>query len=217
MARYLGPKCRYCRAEHQPLGLKGERCLSDKCPLRKQSGSAHSGLPGRDPKVRSKKPTDYGIQLREKQKLKRIYCMLEKQFKLTFKEAARLPGKTGDNMIKLLERRLDNVVYRLHFAQSRSQASQLVSHGHIFVNNKRLDIPSYLVKPGDEISIAPTSKKLTLVQSNLEPYSKNNNCEPWLSLDTTEMKGKFISVPERSDVRELEKINEQLIVELYSR
>ena len=143
--------------------------------------------------------------------------MLEKQFHLTFEEAVRLPGKTGDNMIKLLERRLDNVVYRLHFAVSRSQASQLVSHGHIFVNGKRLDIPSYLVKPGDEISVAPSSKKMTLIQNNLSAYTKNNNCEPWLSLDTAEMKGKFVSVPERADVRELEKINEQLVVELYSK
>lgn len=217
MARYLGPKCRYCRIEHQPLGLKGERCTTLKCPLRKQAGGAHTGLPGKDPKVRAKKPTDYGIQLREKQRLKRIYGMLEKQFHLTFGEAVRLPGKTGDNMIKLLERRLDNVVYRLHFAVSRSQASQLVSHGHIFVNGKRLDIPSYLVKPGDEISVAPSSKKMTLIQNNLSAYTKNNNCEPWLSLDTAEMKGKFVSVPERADVRELEKINEQLVVELYSK
>lgn len=217
MARYTGPKCRYCRAEHQALDLKGARCATPKCPLRKAPGSAHTGLPGHDPKFRAKKPTDYGIQLREKQRLKRIYGMLEKQFHLTFLEANRLPGKTGDNMIKLLERRLDNVVYRLHFATSRAQASQLVSHGHIFVNGKRVDIPSYLVKAGDEIAIAPSSKSMKLIQDNLAPYSKSNNSEPWLSLDTTEMKGKFVAVPERQDVRELDKINEQLVVELYSR
>lgn len=217
MARYLGPKCRYCRIEHQPLGLKGERCASPKCPLRKMSGAAHSGVPGKDPKARQKKLTDYGIQLREKQKLKRIYCMLEKQFHLTFVEATRLPGKTGDNMIKLLERRLDNVVYRLHFATSRPAASQLVSHGHIFVNGKRVDIPSYIVKPGDEISVAPLSKKLAVIQNSLAPYTKSNNTEPWLTLDPQEMKGTFVAIPERADVRELEKINEQLVVELYSR
>lgn len=217
MARYLGPKCRYCRVEHQALYLKGERCASPKCPLRKSAGGPHTGLPGRDPKVRAKKPTEYGVQLREKQKLKRIYGLLEKQFHLTFEEANRMSGKTGDNMIKLLERRLDNVVYRLHFASSRPEASQLVSHGHIFVNGKRLDIPSYSVKPGDEISIAPSSKKITTIVHNLEPYSKSNNSEPWLTLDTANMKGTFVSIPERADVRELEKINEQLIVELYSK
>lgn len=123
MARYIGPKCRYCRTEKTKLFLKGERCFSAKCPLNKKT----SGPPGKDPRARQRKMTDYGLQLREKQKLKRMYGLLEKQFKLTFNEAARVPGKTGENLITLLEQRLDNVVFRLHFAASRSQAAQLVN------------------------------------------------------------------------------------------
>ena len=171
----------------------------------------------KNPKQGRKKQSEYGLQLNEKQKVKFIYGVLEKQFRKYYVMATKRQGITGEMLLQILESRLDNVVFRLGLANTRREARQIVNHGHITVNGQKVDIPSYLVKPGDEISIAPTSKKLTLVQSNLEPYSKNNNCEPWLSLDTTEMKGKFISVPERSDVRELEKINEQLIVELYSR
>jgi len=132
------------------LFLKGERCHSGKCPM---NDTKSTGLPGKDPRARSKKPTNYGLQLREKQKLKRTYCMLEKQFKLTFDEAARIPGKTGENLIMLLEQRLDNVVFRLHFAASRNQAAQFVNHGHIFVNGKRVSIPSYRLRPGDVVSV----------------------------------------------------------------
>lgn len=212
MARYTGPKCRYCRAEKTKLFLKGERCHTAKCPMTKRDVSA----PGKDPRARQRKMTDYGLQLREKQKLKRMYCMLEKQFKLTFDEAARVPGKTGENLIMLLERRLDNVVFRLHFAASRNQAAQLVNHGHVFVNGKRVDIPSYRVKPGDEISIGSKGQKMLLIKENLKEFSRAG-VSPWLSLDPDTMKGTFLAVPRRSDVAEVADVNEQLVVELYSR
>ncbi|MFA5514517.1 MAG: 30S ribosomal protein S4 [Sphaerochaetaceae bacterium] len=212
MARYTGPKCRYCRAEKTKLFLKGQRCLSSKCPLTKKDPSS----PGKDPKARQRKMTDYGLQLREKQKLKRMYCMLEKQFKLTFNEAARVPGKTGENLIMLLERRLDNVVFRLHFACSRNQAAQLVNHGHVFVNGKRVDIPSYRVKVGDEIAIGIHGQKMLIIKENLKEFSKSG-VAPWLSLNPDTMKGKFLAIPRRSDVAEVANINEQLVVELYSR
>lgn len=213
MARYTGPKCRYCRAERTKLFLKGDRCLSSKCPMNDVKGT---GTPGKDPRARSKKPTNYGLQLREKQKLKRTYCMLEKQFKLFFNEAARTPGKTGENLIMLLEQRLDNVVYRMHFASSRNQAAQLVNHGHIFVNGKRVDIPSYRLRPGDVVSVGARGQKMLIIKENLKEYTKSG-VSPWLTLDVDAMKGTFVAVPRRSEVTELEKINEQLIVELYSR
>jgi len=211
MARYTGPKCRYCRAEKTKLFLKGERCHTGKCPLAKKAG-----LPGKDPRARQKKMTDYGMQLREKQKLKRMYCMLEKQFKLTFNEAARVPGKTGENLIMLLERRLDNVVFRLHFANSRNQAAQLVNHGHIFVNGSRVSIPSYRLKPSDVVSVGPRGQKMILIKENLKEFTKSG-AAPWLSLDPDTMKGTFLAVPRRADVTEAKDINEQLVVELYSR
>lgn len=211
MARYIGPKCRYCRAEKTKLFLKGDRCYSAKCPLEKKSGT-----PGKDPKARTRKMTDYGAQLREKQKLKRMYCMLEKQFKLTFNEAARTPGKTGENLIMLLERRLDNVVFRFHFATSRNQAAQLVNHGHIRVNGKRVNIPSYRLRPGDVVSVGPSGQKMLLIKENLKEYTKSG-VAPWLSLNPDTMEGKFQAVPRRDDIAEVKDINEQLVVELYSR
>ncbi len=211
MARSIGPKCRKCRAEQTKLFLKGERCYTAKCPIAKKAGK-----PGKAPRYRSKKMSDYGIQLREKQKLKRTYCMLEKQFKLTFNEAERQAGKTGENLIILLERRLDNIVFRLHFATSRDQAKQLVSHGHILVNGKRVDIPSYRVKIGDEIQVLEKSQKMVVIKESLKEFSKSG-VSPWLELDPDTMKGKVIAFPRRSEVTELANINEQLIVELYSR
>lgn len=213
MARYTGPKCRYCRAERTKLFLKGERCHSGKCPLNEMK---NAGLPGRDPRARSKKPTNYGIQLREKQKLKRTYCMLEKQFKLTFEEAARRPGKTGETFISMLECRLDNVVFRMHFASSRNQAAQFVNHGHIQVNGRTVYIPSYLLKAGDVVSVGPSGQKMVAIKENLKEFSKSG-VNPWLQLDPDAMKGTFVAVPRRSEVTELEKINEQLIVEFYSK
>lgn len=211
MARDIGPKCRKCRAEQTKLFLKGERCHTAKCPINKKSGK-----PGKAPRERSKKMTDYGIQLREKQKLKRIYCMLEKQFKLTFNEAERQAGKTGENLIVLLESRLDNMVFRLHYATSRDQAKQLVSHGHVLVNGKRVTIPSYRVKVGDEISIVEASQKMLVIKESLKEYSKSG-VPAWLELDPDTMKAKVLALPRRSEVTEMANINEQLIVELYSR
>ncbi len=211
MAREIGPKCRKCRAEQTKLFLKGERCHTAKCPINKKSGK-----PGKEPRSRSRKMTDYGIQLREKQKLKRTYCMLEKQFKLTFNAADRQAGKTGENLIVLLERRLDNMVFRLHFGTSRDQAKQLVSHGHILVNDKRVTIPSYRVKVGDVIQVVGKSQKMIVIKESLKEYTKSG-VPAWLQLDPDEMKGRVLAFPRRSEVTEMANINEQLIVELYSR
>ncbi|MDR2782719.1 MAG: 30S ribosomal protein S4 [Treponema sp.] len=211
MARYTGPVCRLCRTEQKKLMLKGDRCKSDKCPINKKRAA-----PGKDPKARTGKRSDYGIQLREKQKLKRIYGMQEKQFKLFFERALRMPGITGENLFALLERRLDNVAYRLRFAVSRSQARQLVLHGHIMVNGKRVNIPSYLVKSEDEIVIGEKSKNLSLVKDALKEFGKSG-VMPWLRLDPDAMKGTFLAVPRRNDVTDLADIKEQMIVELYSK
>jgi small subunit ribosomal protein S4 len=191
--------------------LKGNRCKSDKCPINKKRAA-----PGKDPKARAGKPTDYRIQLREKQKLKRIYGMQEKQFSLFFERALRMPGITGENLFVLLEKRLDNVVYRLRFASSRSQARQIVLHGHVQVNGKRVTIPSYLVKPEDEIGIGESSKNMVIIKDSLKEFGKSG-VMPWLSLDPDAMKGKFLAAPRRSDITDLGDIKEQMIVELYSK
>jgi len=174
------------------------------------------GVPGKDPKARIGKRTEYGIQLREKQKLKRMYGMLEKQFRLTFDRAARKGGVTGENLICLLESRLDNVVFRMHFASSRAQARQIVSHGHILVNGKSVNIPSYEVKAGDIIEVKEKSKKYTSILEALKEVSKSG-VAPWLELDIDAQKGKFVSLPRRADVTDLADIKEQLVVELYSK
>ena len=211
MARYTGPVCRMCRVEQKKLMLKGNRCKSDKCPINKKRPA-----PGKDPKGRAGKRSDYGIQLREKQKLKRIYGMLEKQFSLFFKRALRMPGITGENLFVLLERRLDNVVYRLRFASSRTQARQLVLHGHVLVNGKKITVPSYIVNAENEISIAEKSKNMTVIKDSLREFGKSG-VMPWLSLDPDAMKGKFLASPRRSDITDLGDIKEQMIIELYSK
>ncbi|MDR0909458.1 MAG: 30S ribosomal protein S4 [Spirochaetaceae bacterium] len=211
MARYTGPVCRLCRVEQQKLMLKGAKCSSDKCPINRKRLA-----PGKDPKGRQGKRSDYGMQLREKQKLKRIYGMQEKQFSLFFERALRMPGITGENLFVLLERRLDNIVYRLRFATSRSQARQLVLHGHIRINGKKVNIPSYLVKPGDEISVKETSQKMPVIKDALKEYGRSG-VMPWFELDPDTMKGKFLAVPRRSDITDLVDIKEQMIVELYSK
>ena len=211
MSRYTGPVCRMCRVEQKKLMLKGNRCKSDKCPINKKRAA-----PGKDPKARAGKRSDYGLQLREKQKLKRIYGMQERQFRLFFDRALSMPGKTGENLFFLLERRLDNVVYRLRFAVSRSQARQIVLHGHVLVNGKRVSIPSYLVKAEDEITIAEGSKNMTVIKDALREFGKSG-VMPWLSLDPDAMKGKFLAAPRRSDVTDLGDIKEQMIIELYSK
>lgn len=211
MARYTGPVCRLCRTEQKKLFLKGERCNSDKCPINKKRGA-----PGKDPKARVGKKSEYGLQLREKQKIKRMYGMLEKQFHLTFERAQRMGGVTGENLIKLLECRLDNVVYRMHFATTRSQARQLVSHRHFLVNGKSVNIPSYEVKPGDVIEVREKSKKLTAIMNALNEVSKSGNM-PWVSVDVDAQKGTFSAYPRREEVLDLADIKEQLVVELYSK
>jgi small subunit ribosomal protein S4 len=163
-----------------------------------------------------KKMSDYGVQLREKQKLKRMYMLLEKQFKILFNKAERMKGITGENLITLLESRIDNIVYRLHFASSRSQARQLVNHGHIRVNGRRVTIPSYLVRENDVIEVQDASKKLVNIKESLKQFSRSG-VSPWLELNPDEMKGKILALPRRSDVTELTDVKEHLIVELYSR
>ena len=211
MARYTGPVCRLCRTEQKKLMLKGDRCKSDKCPINRKRAA-----PGKDPKGRPGKRSDYGYQLREKQKLKRIYGMQEKQFSLFFDRALRMPGITGENLFTLLERRIDNVVYRMRFSVSRTQARQLVLHGHVTVNGKRVNVPSYLVRPNDVIAIKESSKNLVVVKEALKEFGKSG-LMPWLQLDPDAMQGTFMAVPRRNDITDLADIKEQMIVELYSK
>lgn len=211
MARYTGPVCRLCRAEGKKLFLKGERCRSDKCPINKKRLP-----PGKAPKTRIGKKSEYAVQLREKQALKRSYGLMERQFRNIFEKALGLPGKTGDNLIILLERRLDNVVYRLHFATSRAQARQLVNHGHIAVNGKRVDIASYLVKAGDAVSVIGAAKKMDTIRQALEEVQKSG-VMPWLEVNADEMAGRYVTNPQRQDVTDTADIREQLVVELYSK
>lgn len=211
MARYTGPLCRLCRAEQKKLFLKGDRCKTDKCAINKKRP-----IPGKDPKARTGKRTDYGVQLREKQKLKRSYGMLEKQFRIFFGRALRMSGITGENLVGLLESRLDNVIFRMHLAVNRNQARQIVSHGHILVNGKPVNIPSYTVKPGDVIEVKEISKKLVIVKDALKEVTKSGTY-PWITLDADALKGTFVSVPRRNEVTDLADIKEQLVVELYSK
>ena len=211
MARYTGPVCRQCRAEQKKLFLKGDRCKSDKCPINKKRAA-----PGKDPKGRIGKRSEYALQLREKQKIKRIYGMLERQFHLAFEHAQRMGGVTGENLIRLLESRLDNVVYRLHFAASRSQARQLVQHRHVIVNGRIVNIPSYSVKPGDIIEVKERSKKLAVVQNGLKEVEKSGTV-PWLTEDIDAVKGTYVQYPRREEVTDLADVKEQLVVELYSK
>lgn len=206
MARYTNATCRLCRREGMKLFLKGDKCYSDKCPVARRTYAP--GQHGQN----KKKLTNYGIQLREKQKLRRHYGVLERQFERYFEEAERMKGITGDNLLQLLERRLDNVVYRLGFASSRPQARQFVSHGHIQVNGKKVNIPSYLVKAGDVISIKEQSRSIELIKSNLEAAA---TVPDWLELNKDSYEGKVVSLPRREHV-DLP-IEEHLIVELYSR
>ena len=211
MARYTGPVCRLCRTEGTKLCLKGERCNSDKCPMNKKRPA-----PGKDPKARAGKRSEYGVQLREKQKIKRIYGVQEKQFHLTFDRALRMSGITGENLIRLLECRLDNVVFRMHFASCRNQARQIVTHRHVLVNGRIVNIPSYQVKPGDVIEIKENSKKLAVIQNGLKEVSKSGTA-PWINVDVDAVKGTFVQYPRREEVTDLSNVKEQLVVELYSK
>ncbi len=191
------------------LYLKGEKCYTEKCPLERKNYP-----PGQHGPLRRARLSEYGIQLREKQKLRRIYGVLERQFRRYFEMATKQKGKTGENLIKILERRLDNVVYRLGFAPSRKAARQLVKHGHILVNGKRVDIPSYLVEPGDEIRVRDKSKELEIIHNSLKRVTETS-LVPWLQLNKATLSGVFMYVPERSEIPL--NVNEQLIVELYSK
>ncbi len=211
MARYTGPVCRLCRTEQKKMFLKGARCKSDKCPINRKRLA-----PGKAPKSRQSKQSDYAVQLREKQKLKRTYGLMETQFRNTFERALRMPGKTGENLFGLLERRLDTVVYRLRFTTSRAQARQLVLHGHIAVNGKRVNVPSYIVKQGDKVAVHAGSKKLSLIKDALQEFGRSG-VMPWLEVDPDNMIGTFNSIPHRQDITDMAEIREQLVVELYSK
>lgn len=208
MARYHQSVCRLCRREGEKLFLKGDRCFKEKCALEKRNVP-----PGQHGKRRGR-VIGYGAQLREKQKVKRIYGILERQFRNYFKKASLKKGITGEILLTLLERRLDNVVYRLGFSTSRPQARQLVSHGAVLVNGKKVDVPNYQVKPADLITVTPKAAKNTFVEQALSS-AKGRGIPEWLELDSDNLKGKVLREPKRSDI--LYPINEQLIVELYSK
>jgi small subunit ribosomal protein S4 len=208
MARYSESVCRLCRRENQKLFLKGDRCYSDKC------GFERRGYPPGQHGQGRVKFSEYGLQLREKQKVKRIYGLLEKQFRLTFERAERMKGITGSNLVSLLERRLDNVAYRLGFANSRSEARQLVQHKHFTVNGIVVDIPSYTLKKGDVVEVREKSKKVTRIQGSLEGL-KRREVPQWLESDPVAFKGRIRDLPSRDDVTS--PMEERLIVELYSK
>jgi small subunit ribosomal protein S4 len=206
MARYLGPKCKLSRREGTDLMLKSRaRSIESKCQIDK--------LPGIQG-ARPKRLSDYALQLREKQKLRRIYCVLEKQFRSYYKEAARRKGSTGENLLQLLECRLDNVVYRMGFGVTRNEARQLVSHKSILVNGKVVNIPSYQLRPEDTVVIRDKSKKQLRIKDSLN-IAEQFGIPDWLLVDSNKMEGTFRSVPERSELPS--EINEQLVVELYSK
>jgi len=208
MARYVGPKCRQCRREGSKLFLKGEKCFTARCPFENRAFP-----PGQHGQRRGRL-SDYALQLREKQKVRRIYGILEKQFRLYYKDSDRRKGATGENLLQALESRLDTVVYRMGFASSRSEARQLVRHNAIYVNGRRVNIPSYQVKPADEISVNEKAKNQLRIQGALEMASQRGFVE-WVDVDVKKMTGVFKALPERSELPT--DINEQLIVELYSK
>lgn len=214
MGRYTGPVCRLCRREGMKLYLKGERCLGPKCPLVKRQPNKNYP-PGHHGQKRTRRPSEFALQLREKQRLKRLYGILERQFRRHFEEAERRPGLTGDNLLQILERRLDNVVYRLGFADSRRQARQLVTHGHFLVNGRKTDVPSYLVRPGDIVAVRPESRQREYFQV-VQETARAKAVPSWLTRDLETMSGRVVSVPTLDQI-ELPSINTQLVVEYYSR
>ena len=208
MARYTDARCRQCRREGRPLYLKGDRCYTPKCAVERRAYPPGQHGQGR------RKMSAYGLQLREKQKLRKIYGVVERQFRGYFENAERLPGVTGENLLQLLERRLDNAVYRFGFAGSRSQARQLVGHGHFRVNGRMVNVPSYRVKPGDVIEVRESSKQIEPIQVSLSAVGSRRMPE-WLELDVANLRGKVVSLPRREDI-DVE-AQEQLVVEYYSR
>ena len=209
MARNLDPKCRQCRREGEKLFLKGEKCFTDKCAIEKRNYP-----PGQHGQRRSSRLSDYGVKLREKQKLRRIYGVLEKQFRSYYAEADRRKGVTGENLLQLLESRLDNVVYKMGIGASRTEARQIVRHNSILVNGQRVNIPSYQVAPGDEISVVDTSKNQLRIKAALEAAEERGFPE-WIDVDAKVFKGIFKNKPLRDDLPAT--INESLVVELYSK
>lgn len=209
MARYTGAVCRLCRREGMKLFLKGAKCFSDKCPVENRNFA-----PGQHGKDRKAKVVGYGLQLREKQKTKRIYFVQENQFRNYYESAARAKGVTGEALLQQLERRLDNVVYRIGLAASRRQARQLVRHGHVAVNGRKVDIPSYEVSVGEEITLRDGSRELSAVAQALE-FTSHQTTPNWLEVDRENKKGRVLALPKREDINL--PINEQLIVELYSK
>ena len=209
MARYTGPVCRLCRREGTKLFLKGTKCMSDRCPLEKRNFA-----PGQHGQSRKAKVVGYGLQLREKQKAKRIYFTLETQFRAYYEKASRATGVTGDLLIQQLERRLDNVAFRLGFAMSRRQARQIVRHGHVEVNGRKVNIPSFQVSVGDTVAIRESGRKLVVVEAARD-YAASNPVPSWLQPDFANLSGKVVSLPRRDEVNM--PVNEQLIVELYSK
>lgn len=208
MARYRGSVCRICRRENQKLFLKGERCLTEKCSYERRSFPPGQHGHGRI------KFSEYAMQLREKQKLKRLYGLAEKQFRSYFTTAEKTTGVTGENLLSLLERRLDNVAYRMNLAGSRAQARQLVKHGHVTVNGKKVNVPSFTVKKGDEVSIIDKSKKVVAIEACIEA-GKTKTMPNWIDINYDEKKGMIKEMPTRDDVTD--PIEERLVVELYSK
>jgi len=208
VARYKDALCRLCRREGEKLYLKGDRCYTDKCGVerRKYPPGQHG--------QRRKKFSDYAMQLREKQKAKEIYGVLENQFKRYFHQAEKKKGVTGSHLLQMLEMRLDNVVFRLGFASNRRQARQLVLHGHFTVNDKRVNVPSYLLRPGDIVALKEASRKLNIIEENIAKM-EHRGLPSWVELDTNNLKGKIAQAPERDDI--VLPVQEQLIVELYSK
>jgi small subunit ribosomal protein S4 len=209
LARYTDPVCRLCRREGIKLFLKGTKCFSDKCPLEKRNFA-----PGQHGKDRKAKIVGYGLQLREKQKTKRMYFAQEGQFRNYFEKAARSKGVTGEILLQQLERRLDNVVYRLGFGLSRRQARQLVRHGHIQVDGRKVNIPSYQVSVGEEIAVREGSRKLAVLEQAKE-FASHQNAPAWLEINRDNYSGRVLSLPKREEIQL--PVNEQLIVELYSK
>ena len=213
MARYVGPVCKLCRRQGEKLFLKAERCFSPKCPFERDRGYP-PGEHGRMARFRRRRPSDYLLQLQEKQKARRIYGVLERQFRRYFHEAERRPGLTGENLLTLLESRLDNVVYRLGFADSRAQARQLVQHGHFVVNGCRTNIPSYVVRPQDKVAVREESRRRAYFKERAKQLGEGTIVN-WLSLDPETMTARVLKLPAREDIDTT--LSERLIVEYYSR
>ncbi len=209
MAVYRGPVCRLCRREKEKLFLKGERCLTEKCAIERRNV-----VPGQHGMLRRRAASEYGTQLREKQKVKRIYGMLEKQFRSTFAEAAHVTGVTGETLLRFLELRLDNMVYRMGFAPNRNTARQLVRHGHFLLNGKKASIPSIRLKVGDVVDVLEASRNLDVIQKSLAANSRREDLE-YVSVDKVKLSGRVLAIPERAQIPT--PANEQLIVELYSK